>query len=463
MFVRRLAAVWAGRFVGWLSRLVRIGGGTAVSGLVSITIDPSFVVVNLRGLASSVAITGTNGKTTTTAVLSHLLETDGRAVLSNPTGSNLERGLAAAMLPRLTWDGRTRGFKDLHGVFEVDEAAFAALMPDSSPTIAVFLNLFRDQLDRYGEVDHTATAWASAVTQLDRRSTLVANADDPTIVAVARRHRGRVIFFGLDVDGLQATPDAWADAKRCPLCGGRLNWSRVVYAHLGCYTCSRCEFCRPAPDVRVTTFQSRGLKGSDFVVVTPELESRITTRLPGIYNAYNVAAAVAAGLAQGINLEGIARAVEMVDPAFGRAETIDTSQTEILLLLVKNPAGANQSLELLRPTVSSLDMLMLLNDGVADGQDVSWIWDVDFDGLAPRRIVVGGRRGQDLALRLKYAGVAPQRGILEVESDIEAALDVGLAGTPRRLVILATYTAMLEVRKVCVRRGWVQPYWQDVA
>ena len=156
MFVRRLAAVLAGRFVGWLSRLVRIGGGTAVSGLVSITIDPSFVVVNLRGLASSVAITGTNGKTTTTAVLSHLLETDGRAVLSNPTGSNLERGLAAAMLPRLTWDGRTRGFKDLHGVFEVDEAAFAALMPDSSPTIAVFLNLFRDQLDRYGEVDHTA-------------------------------------------------------------------------------------------------------------------------------------------------------------------------------------------------------------------------------------------------------------------------------------------------------------------
>ena len=131
-------------------------------------------------------------------------------------------------------------------------------------------------------------------------------------------------------------------------------------------------------------------------------------------------------------------------------------------MLVKNPAGANQILELLRPTVSSLDMLMLLNDGVADGQDVSWIWDVDFDGLAPRRIVVGGKRGQDLALRLKYAGVAPERGSLEVESDIEAALDVGLAGTPRRLVILATYTAMLEVRKVCAHRGWVQPYWQDV-
>jgi UDP-N-acetylmuramyl tripeptide synthase len=467
MPLRRPLATLAGRTAGSLSRLTRRGGGTAVSGLITSTLDPAFVPDTLRQLHSTITVTGTNGKTTTTAALCALARAAGQPVLTNPTGSNLERGLAAALLPHVNWIGEIRNASNLRAVLELDEWAFASLAPTVRPRVALFLNLFRDQLDRYGEVDRTAAAWNDAIDHLDPDATVVANADDPAVVAVTRRHRGPVVFFGANVAGSSTTPDAWADVHRCPLCDGRLDWDRVVYAHLGSYRCRACNFHRPEPDVLISNYQPHGLSGSSFRLNTPDVDRHINVRLPGLYNAYNLAAALAGAGAAGIPIEGAHSILELFQPAFGRAETISAPGATITLLLVKNPAGANQTLDLLRSEPESLDTLLLLNDGVADGEDVSWIWDVEFERLAPRRLLVGGRRAEDLALRLKYAGVTPTADDMHVCPGIAPALDAALSAESgndsRRLIVLATYTAMLDLRAICARRGWVDPYWRAAA
>ncbi len=466
MPLRRPAAALAGRTAGWLSRLTRRGGGTAVSGLVTSALDPNFVPASLSQLHSTITVTGTNGKTTTTAALCALARAAGQPILTNPTGSNLERGLAAALLPHVNLTGQIRDAPNLRAILELDEWAFAALAPTIRPRVAVFLNLFRDQLDRYGEVDRTAAAWMATIDRLDPHATVVANADDPAVVAVARRHRGPLVFFGVDIATDATTPDAWADVRRCPICDGRLDWNRVVYAHLGSYRCRSCDFHRPKPDVRITDFQPRGLAGSCYRLITPDSNRHVEVKLPGLYNAYNLAAAVTGVRAAGIETDA-GSVLETFQPAFGRAETILTPGGTIVLLLVKNPTGANQTLDLLRSEPKALDTLVLLNDGVADGEDVSWIWDVEFERLSPRRLVVGGRRAEDLALRLKYAGVAPTVDRTLVCPGIGPALDAALASEPRspsrRLIVLATYTAMLDLRAICTRRGWVDPYWKAAA
>ncbi|MDE2867278.1 MAG: MurT ligase domain-containing protein [Chloroflexota bacterium] len=464
---RRPTAAFAGRTAGWLSRLTRRGGGTAVSGLVTSAIDPDFVPASLQQLHSTVTVTGTNGKTTTTAAIAALARAAGQPVLTNPTGSNLERGLAAALLPHVNLTGQIRDAPNLRAILELDEWAFASLAPTIRPRVAVFLNLFRDQLDRYGEVDRTAAAWQDAIDDLDPDATVVANADDPAVVAVTRCHRGPLLFFGADVGSDSTTPDAWADVRRCPVCDGRLDWNRVVYAHLGSYRCQSCDFHRPDPDIRITDFQPRGLAGSSYRLISPDTNRQIQVQLPGLYNAYNLAAALAGAHAAGIATDRAYAVLESFQPAFGRAETISTPGATITLLLVKNPTGANQTLDLLRSEPEPLDTLVLLNDGIADGEDVSWIWDVEFERLSPGRLYVGGNRAEDLALRLKYARVAPGIDNLEVHPGITSALDAALDADPvdatRRLIVLATYTAMLDLRAVCASRGWVDPYWQTAA
>ena len=418
MPLRRPAAALAGRTAGWLSRLTRRGGGTAISGLVTAALDPVFVPETLRQLHSTVTVTGTNGKTTTTAVLCALARAAGQPVLTNPTGSNLERGLAAALLPHVNWTGQIRNAANLRAVLELDEWAFAAIAPTVRPRVALFLNLFRDQLDRYGEVDRTAAAWQDAIDQLGPDATVVANADDPAVVAVTRRHRGPLFFFGADVASDSTTPDAWADVRRCPICDGRLDWDRVVYAHLGSYRCQACDFHRPGPDIRVADFQPHGLAGSSYRLITPDSDRQIDVQLPGLYNAYNLAAALAGAHAAGFDTDGAFSVLESFQPAFGRAESISAPGATITLLLVKNPTGANQTLDLLRSEPEPLDTLVLLNDGVADGEDISWIWDVEFERLTPRRLFVGGLRAEDMALRLKYAEAAPCIDAFEVHPGI---------------------------------------------
>ena len=272
----------------------------------------------------------------------------------------------------------------------------------------------------------------------------------------------------MDVAGGPASPDAWADVRRCPICDGRLDWDRVVYAHLGSYRCDGCGFHRPEPSVRITDFQPRGLAGASYRLVTPDGERRLDVRLPGLYSAYNLAAALTA--AQAVGVTTTTAVLESLQPAFGRAETIQAPGATIVLLLVKNPTGANQTLDLLRSEAEPLDTLVLLNDGVADGEDVSWIWDVEFERLAPRRLLVGGRRAEDLALRMKYAGrrAGGWRQFRSATGHRRRRWTLFLPAEPADATrtgwsCLATYTAMLDLRAVCARRGWVDPYWRDAA
>ena len=461
MRARRPFAALAGRTAGRLSRLIGRGGGTAVSGLVASVIDPRFVRDSFRELASTVVVTGTNGKTTTTSLISGLCRAAGRRIMTNPTGSNLERGVAAAILPYMDWAANLRDPTELHAVLELDERAFIDFGPCLDPSVVVLLNLFRDQLDRYGEVNATAAGLAESMDQI-KGSTLVVNADDPALVSVARRHQGSVTFFGMDGWCGQDVPDVWADVRRCPECDGQLEWAWVVFAHLGDYRCDECGFCRPSPDVRVKAYKSRGLDGATYVLETPEVGHRVSIGLPGVYNAYNVAAAVSATRALALDTGAVSSVLRAAEPVFGRAERIDAGPTTIIVILVKNPSGANQAIDLLRSEASPLDVLLLLNDRVADGEDVSWIWDVEFDRLIANRITVGGARSEDLALRLKYAHGVKVENKLCVQNGVEAALNVALNTEPQYLVVLPTYTAMLELRSICAHRGWVKPFWRDV-
>lgn len=444
-----------------MSRLTRRGGGTAISGLVAQAVWPHYVPDGLNSLSRLVLVSGTNGKTTTTALIAAALRAAGHEVWTNPTGSNLERGIAAALARRAAWHGGQRRERSSVGVFEVDEWALASLLPRLSPSLVVLLNLFRDQLDRYGEIDTTAGAWRQVVAGLPDTTTVLANADDPLVASVAEAHPGRVDWFGSDRLGAAADLDPWADVRGCPTCGEPLVYDAVAFAHLGRWRCPTGDLVRPSPDVAIAAAQPRGVDGLALTLTADGWRCEADVPLPGLYSAYNVAAAVAAARALGMGPAQALDAVAQTGPAFGRAEVIPTPHGEIVLLLTKNPTSANQVLDLLAAEPEQLDTLVLLNDGVADGEDVSWIWDVEFERLRPRRLTLGGRRAHDLELRVKYAGVQPLDGSVAVEPGIAEPLDRALSRADGRTAVVATYTAMLDVRAVCVARGWTTPYWSD--
>ena len=458
--MRRRLATAIGRFSNGASRLLGRGGGTAIGGLLATRVFPNYAVDALRELDSLVLVTGTNGKTTTTALLAAALQAAGRRVVTNSTGSNLERGLASTVLKHAGWDGRLRAASRSTGVFELDEWAFVSLAERLRPSVIVLLNLFRDQLDRYGEVERTASEWRRVLAGISP-TIVAANADDPTIVSVAQEHAGKKAYFGVDAASARSQPEEWADARRCSICETPLSYDSIAYAHLGAYCCPRGHVRRPPPSLRVTKVLTEGLRGSHVTMQANGESVTVDTALPGVYNAYNLAAAVAAAAELGVEWRSAAETVARHGPAFGRAEAIPAHDREIILLLVKNPAGANQTLEILASEPKPRDTLLLLNDGIADGRDVSWIWDVEFERLRSSRITVGGRRAKDLALRLKYAGVRPANGELRVIPGIAAPLDAALAASDGPLAVLATYTAMLEVRAECARRGWAAPYWRE--
>ena len=422
---------------------------------------PHYVPDALSSLSRLVLISGTNGKTTTTALIAAALRAAGHEVWTNATGSNLERGIAAALAQRSAWHGGQHRERTAIGVFEVDEWALASLLPRVTPTLVVLLNLFRDQLDRYGEIDTTAQAWREVIGGLPETSTVLANADDPLVTSVAQVHVGRVDWFGSDGLGAAGVLDPWADVRGCPACGEPLAYDAVTFAHLGAWRCPEGDLTRPSPEVAIMAAQLRGFDRLAITLAADGWHSDAAVPLPGLYSAYNVAAAVAAARALGVDPAEALATVAQTGPAFGRAESIQAPQTEIVLLLTKNPTSANQILDLLAAQPEPLDTLVLLNDGVADGEDVSWIWDVEFDRLRPRRLTLGGRRALDLEVRLKYAGVQPLEGCVDVEPGIAEPLDRALGRAEGRLAVIATYTAMLAVRDVCVARGWATPYWSD--
>jgi UDP-N-acetylmuramyl tripeptide synthase len=353
--------------------------------------------------------------------------------------------------------GRERG--EL-GLFEVDEAWLPTVSDALDPRAFLLSNLFRDQLDRYGELELLADRWAELVAARDGRSQFVLNADDP-LVADLGRERSGVTYFGVEDDSL-ALPELQhaADSKHCRNCGHAYAYGAVFLGHMGRYRCPNCGRARPAPAVAAERVVLLGMSGSEVTIRTPAGSISLRLPLPGLYNVYNAIAAAAAALTLGAGLDDVRAGLEETAAVFGRVETIPIGGRDLSILLVKNPAGANEVLRTLTLEDGSIDLWLALNDRIADGRDISWIWDADFELLAGRvrRATCSGTRAEEMALRLKYAGVDAR---IDVDRNLGRSLDAAVAeGDGRPLFALPTYTALLDLRDLLAERG-VAGRWSD--
>jgi lipid II isoglutaminyl synthase (glutamine-hydrolysing) len=443
------------RGVARLSRLAGAGGGTTVPGKLLWKLDPGAIDRLARRLPlGSALISATNGKTTTAAMVAEILSPRLR-LAHNRSGANLVSGVASALLA--AEDGEL-------GLFEVDEAALPEVARRVRPQAICLGNLFRDQLDRYGELEQVAERWRGAIAALPEGSHVVVNGDDPQVGELARDRPALV--FGLD-DPRHAYPvlPHAADSKWCVRCGTPYIYDAAYIGHLGAYRCPRCGHGRPPLDVVAREIELQGLETVRFELAVPGETRHVQLAVPGLYNVYNALAAVSLALSLGASLEESVSGLERFRAAFGRFERIAVGDRRLLMLLIKNPAGANEVVRTLVAGGPPRVLLAALNDEIADGRDVSWIWDVDFEPLLAglELLVASGQRAAELGLRFTYAGL-PEEG-LELVDELEQALDRGLELTPPggELVVLPTYTAMLALRKIVAERGYVRPYWERQA
>ncbi|MBI3979814.1 MAG: DUF1727 domain-containing protein [Chloroflexi bacterium] len=514
------AAVALARLAGVATRHLG-GGGTSLPGLIAQSLDGN-IVTTLAGQLplGSVLVTGTNGKTTTTRMIANVLDRMRLVAVHNRSGSNLMRGLATTLVSRARLDGHLPVGPRTIGLFEVDEAVLPLAVRAVRPRLVVLTNLFRDQLDRYGEVDVVSMRWQEAVAALPPTARVVLNADDPAVASLGRDLGDRAITYGVE-DVAQALPglEHAADSKWCHHCGAGYRYERSFYGHLGHYACPSCDWRRPAPSIAAERVDLHGFGGSIVAVRTPAGRIELRVGLPGLYNVYNALAALAAAWALDVPMELIQEAIEATTAAFGRVERLTIAGRTVYLVLAKNPTGLNQVIRVLQAEAGPKRLLVVLNDNIADGRDISWIWDADFERLAGgvADVVCSGIRAEDLALRLKYAGVGglesavgsrqsavrgpasavgqkegsssatreglapgqkqvPHAGLpppdcrlptadcrLTVERDLARAFDLALARTPagETLYVVPTYTAMLDLRKILARAGHVEHFLES--
>jgi UDP-N-acetylmuramyl tripeptide synthase len=456
------------RAVGALSRLR--GGGTSAPGKLLVRIAPDAIgSLGARLPLGSVLVSATNGKTTTAAMAASILERAGIGLVHNRAGANMAGGIATSLL------GAARsgaGIDGELGLFEVDELWLESLAAELHPRAIMLGNLFRDQLDRYGELETIADSWERVLAGDEAQ--LVANADDP-LVADLGRERADTIYYGVEDDSLALAGMAHAaDAKHCRACGSPYMFDAVYLGHLGHYHCPGCGRRRPRPSVTASDVRLEGVRSARFKLRTPDGEEEVALSLPGLYNVYNALAAASLGSALQLPLADIVAGLRATRAAFGRGETVTLPtraasrdraaqrSRELRILLIKNPAGANEVLRTLALERGEHDLLGVLNDNIADGRDVSWIWDADFELLAGRvrRVTCSGTRAADLATRLQYAGIEPAR--IHVQSELTAALDEASGDTRADgapLYALPTYTAMLSLRELLVSRGVASSAW----
>jgi UDP-N-acetylmuramyl tripeptide synthase len=431
-------------------------GGTTAPGRALLRVAPNALErLGSRLGEGSVLVSGTNGKTTSASMTAAVLEHAGRRVVGNTAGSNMHWGVATALLDA------DSGSDEL-GLFEVDEAWLPSVARALSPRAFLLGNLFRDQLDRYGELELLADRWADLATERAGESSFVLNADDP-LVADLGRGIPQVTYFGVEDDSLAlAELQHAADSKHCRRCGHPYSYEAVYLGHMGRYHCPNCGRERPRPDVAAERVVLRGMTGSEVRMRTPLGPLEVKLPLPGLYNVYNALGATALAVCcLGASLDDARAGLEQMAAVFGRVETIPMGGRDVSILLVKNPAGANEVLRTLTLEQGSIDLWLALNDKIADGRDVSWIWDADFELLAGRvrRVTCSGTRAEEMALRLKYAGITAP---IAVDRDLGRSLDSAVAdrdgGAP--LYALPTYTALLELRDLLADRG-VARRWSD--
>lgn len=481
LHLRAGLAVIAGRAAGALSRRLHLGGGTSIIGVVAQRLYPGII----ERLASqleygSITVTGTNGKTTTSSFIAAILADAGLRVWRNREGSNLVRGIASSLVIRALPNGGLRRSGRAISVFEVDEAVLPQIVRLVRPRIAVFTNLFRDQLDRYGEVDSVAARWREAIHLLPASATLVLNADDPAIAYLSKDFEGKVLYYGIEDSSLDTSAQSGhqvIDTRSCSQCGSDYVYATRFYSHMGHYACPNCGMKRPQPDVRVLHVQTDSFDRLCIQVETPEQRKEVVIALPGLYNVYNALAAITAAEALNIGWKSILTGIEQSKPVFGRGERIQAEGRTLHLLLAKNPTGFNEVLRTLFNNDTAKHILFILNDNTADGRDISWIWDVDFERIVGQTetLVLSGTRALDLALRLKYAGVAQQEMTIVPPAPrqgeqaqvrrsygVKNALDIALRQTPvgETLFIIPTYTGLLEIHRELEQGGLTSRYWE---
>ncbi len=439
-----MLALLAAKAAAALSPRLGRGGGTALPGLIAERLDPGILAAlgqEFRG--GAVLVTGTNGKTTTARLLAGMLAAAGRPPVHNREGSNLTRGIASALAANADWRGRPRDPAAL-ALMETDEATLPAAVRAFRPRAVAFTNLFRDQLDRYGEVEGVAAHWRAALALLPSDATLVLNADDPSVADLASDWPGAVHWFGLAGTGAADDAPGPADARWCRACGGSYRYAQRYATHLGLWHCSGCARARPSPE---TTAEEIALDPAGAHFTVPGLGA-VAMPLSGLYNVANALAAVALARVLCLPTEAIRGGLVGARPAFGRGQVISHGGRLLRLLLCKNPAGASEALRLLSSGAGQAQVALVLNDRFADGRDVSWIWDVDFERLADRvaRCWVAGERAEDAALRLRYAGWPAPLAVAHSPAALLAAIAAS-AGEDGEITVLVTYTALLDILK----------------
>ena len=462
---RLMVSVVGAKAVGSTIRRIGKGGGTAAPGLVAERIDPGLLTkLSAQLHHGALVVAGTNGKTTTTRMIADIFEAAAWQVVHNRSGSNLVRGVVAAFVDSTGVTGHIRG--DV-GVVEADEAALPELVKRLQPRVILLNNLFRDQLDRYGELDSIAKNWRMMLQQLPPTTTVVVNVDDPTLAALTEDMAAKRVCFGLNElhHRLESLPHA-ADAAICRVCGADLAYKALYLSHLGEWYCTGCGRQRPALDYAAGDIALNGDTDALLTLRAADGDHRLQVGVPGLYNAYNALAAAAVAREFGIGWDVITPTLAAFQSAFGRIERFGYQGRNITMALVKNPTGFNEVLRMLTSATGSLQhpTMMCINDLDADGRDVSWLWDVDFELLADGDgdLYTTGIRGADMANRLKYADV-PVARIHSLTADVGAAFDVFVAGIPAgsSAYILPSYTAMLGLRKVLADRGIVQAFWEQ--
>ncbi|MBD0387943.1 MAG: Mur ligase family protein [Nostoc sp. C3-bin3] len=436
-FIDRLRlgfAVSVAKSVTFIVRSLRLGAASVLPGSIARRIEPRLLQLLSQQVKNGVIlIAGTNGKTTTALLLCTILERKGYRVTHNSTGANLENGLMTALLESTNLLGTLNAD---YAILEVDENIVPRVLTPLQPRIILCLNLFRDQLDRYGEVDTISKRWTKVISTLPAETVVIPNADDPTLSNLGQQLPQRVLFFGLNEPEhyLEAIPHA-VDSIYCPKCGHSLDYKGVYLSHLGDFTCPQCGFNKSKPT----------LESSEWSQI-----------LVGLYNKYNTLAAATAAIELGVDEATIRDTINTFQAAFGRAEDLVINGKRVRILLSKNPVGTNETIRVVTQSTDKTTLLVL-NDRTPDGTDVSWIWDVDTEKLVERggTLVVSGDRVYDMALRLRYSQKSLESNLnFIVEEDLRQAIATALEHTPENetLHILPTYSAMLEVREVLTGR-----------
>ncbi|MFH0937548.1 MAG: MurT ligase domain-containing protein [Candidatus Daviesbacteria bacterium] len=428
MSIKTLAAIILGKLILKTTQVLNFGGGSAAPGYYALKIDPDLVKKLIPQIPQTIVITGTNGKTTTARMLAHFAQNSGLKVLRNATGSNLERGIASTLIFSVHLPGGRIKNYDL-AIWELDEAAFNTVVPKIRPEMIVFLNVFRDQLDRYGEIDTVVSKWCQTLEKLDPKTQIFINGDDGNLLKLTGSFRGKIQTFGLKDYQIQG--------------------EKIIH---------KAERQKPDLEAKNITFQ--GLESLKFTIGS----NSFTLPVPGVYHIYNFLAALSGAKFLNIPIQKIQESLKNYSPAFGRVEKIQLDGQTAYIFLIKNPAGATLVFQTLKDEIKPEDHLLLaLNDNFADGKDVSWIWDSQFEQLqvscSKLKVICSGVRAADLALRLKYAGFDPR--YLIIQTDLQKALRQAREGLKGRLFILPTYTALLKLQAILASMGVKGHYWKE--